>query len=432
MRLNASSWDASLIVSNADGREALTVASVRRPRYLDQHSVAWAPDGRSVACFAGEAARYSESKFHLVEVRLADGSQRTITKQSWAWPRGVAWSAKGNVLIVTAATRGDSVYQLWMVRGDTGAVSRLTNDLSDYDRVTFTNDGRSLATVQTETAAAIWVSGGEDFSHLAQVSATPLHSAQIALAWTPDGHIVYSDPTGGYRNLWRVEPDGKNRKQITFWQSDKDQIVVTPDGRYILYKQAGNIWRMDADGTNARQLTHGSLDVHPDASADGRSVVYASFADWSPAVGGQPTLWRVPVEGGEGVEISRQPASYPRESPDGRRLGCVYFPGKDPRVSAAQVAMMALDGSKAFTVFDSSVSDETSISWSPGGKALDYIVNARGVGNIWRQPVDGKPAKPVTKFDSNELFTFAWSRDGHLACARGATTRGVVLIENFH
>jgi Tol biopolymer transport system component len=415
VRLNPSSWEASL-----------TAAAILRRTQRRMVS------GRPLHCLLRRrGGHYSDSRFHLVEVRLADGSRRVITKQTWTWPLSVSWSAKENVLIVTAATQGDDTYQLWMVRRNNGAITRLTNDLSNYDRVTFANNGTSLATVQTDTSAAIWVAAGSRSAHFVRVNATPLHSTHIAVAWTPGGQILYSDPTGDYRNLWRIDADGGNAKRLTMGPGNKDQIVATRDGRYIVYKQDANIWRIDEDGTHPRRLTHGSLDVHPDVSADGRSVVYASFAGWSPAIGGQPTLWRIPIDGGQPVEIFRQPASYPRESPDGRRLGCVYFSGKDPRVSTDQVAMLTLDGTERFTVFESSPSDETPPSWSPGGNALDYVVNARGVSNIWRQPSDGRPARPVTKFESDELFTFAWSRDGRLACVRGTTTSSVVLIKNF-
>jgi Tol biopolymer transport system component len=273
------------------------------------------------------------------------------------------------------------------------------------------------------------VSAAGDAGRLAPLGGPPLRSTRIALAWTPDGRIVYSDPAGEHSSLWVTDPAGGSRRPLGSDHTDTDQIVIAPDGRTIVYKQDGNIWRMDEDGTHARQLTHGSLDVHPDVSADGRSVFYASFAGWSPAVGGEPNLWSVTIEGGEAHEILRQPASYPRVSPDGKRLGCIYFPGKDPRTSADLLATLGLDGTGGLKVFDASPSDETPISWSPRGEALDYILNAGGVGNIWRQPAGGGPPSRVTNFESGELFTFAWSRDGRLACVRGATTRGMVLIE---
>lgn len=430
VRLTASNWEASLIVANADGTGAFTVATLRRPRYFDQHTVAWSPDGQSIACFTGEAARYSDAVFHLVEFRLSNRTQHLITPQSWTWPRSVAWSSKGGHLIVTAASRGDVGYQLWTVAHRDGRVARLTNDLSNYDRVTVTADGTTLATVQSETSAGIWVAAA-DGSGAHRISAAPLRSSEVSLAWTPGGGIIYSEAAGDDVNLWAIDQDDRTRRQLTFGPGEKSQIAITRDGRYIIYKRAGNIWRMDTDGTNERRLTSGRLDVHPDVSPDGRSIIYASFGDWSPGIGGQPTLWRAPIDGGTPVEISQRPASYPRISAKGDAVAFVYYPSKDPRFSAHQLAVLSLDHSDAFRVYDDSPSDETALSWSPDGKALDYIVNSGGVGNLWSQPVDGGPARQITSFAADELYGFAWSPDGRLACARGATTTGVVLIDHF-
>jgi len=430
VRLRQSSSEVSLMVGNADGSSEFSLETLHQPLYFDEHSVAWAPDGRSIACFTGEG-RYSEATFHLVEVGVAERRHRMITQQSWMWPRSVAWSAKGDVLIVTAAARGD-VAQLWKVQYGDGSVSRLTNDLSNYDHVTITDDGITLATVQRDSSLDLWVADRRDPNHFTRISASPLHTTRVGIAWTPEERIIYSNLAEDFRNLWMIDPEEGGPRRLTWGQGNKDEIALSRDGRTIVYRQSGNLWRANADGTNARQLTSGSLDVHPNVSPDGRWLVYASFADWAPGVGGTPTLWKVPIEGGGAVELSRQPASYPTLSPDGLQLGCIHFPGKDPRFSTALLATLKADGTGGFTVFQSSPSDETPLSWSPDGKSLDFVINANGVGNIWRQPIGGGPATQVTHFDRDDLFTFAWSREGRLACARGTTSGGAILIQNFH
>jgi hypothetical protein len=61
-----------------------------------------------------------------------------------------------------------------------------------------------------------------------------------------------------------------------------------------------------------------------------------------------------------------------------------------------------------------------------------YIDTRGGVSNIWMQPIDGSPPKPVTDFKSEHIFSFDWSRDGkQLAVARGTQTSDVVLISDF-
>jgi len=72
------------------------------------------------------------------------------------------------------------------------------------------------------------------------------------------------------------------------------------------------------------------------------------------------------------------------------------------------------------------------IQWAPEGNALDYLLTRGGVSNIWRQPLTGGPPKQVTSFKSEQIFSFAWSRDGkQLVLARGTTSRDVILISNF-
>ena len=71
------------------------------------------------------------------------------------------------------------------------------------------------------------------------------------------------------------------------------------------------------------------------------------------------------------------------------------------------------------------------LRWTPDGRAISYINIVNGVGNIWEQPVEGGPPKPMTHFTSDKIFWFDWSRDGRLALSRGTDTTDAVLIKNF-
>jgi len=427
VRIKPSTWEASLMVSNADGSGGESaVQTVQRPKFFDERGVTWSPDGESIAYFAGESASVPDGSFQLVEANLHRPGRHLITTQLWR-PRGLAWAAHGNFLVVTAATPGD-LEQLWMVRHDTGEVTRLTNDLSSYCRGSISDDGKSIVAVRSESSVTIWVAAGNDNAHFTRISASTLASPRIAVAWTPDSRVIYNDPADGYRDIWRMEADGANPQRLTLSPSNKDELVLTRDGRYIVYQQDPHIWRVNSDGTEPKQLTFGRLDVHPEVSPDGRSVVYASFADWAPGIGGEPTLWRVPIDGGEATQISPQPASIPSVSPDGKQIACVHFPGKDPRISSALLAVMKADGSGGFTILQRTPSPGTTLSWSPDGKAIDFVMSVNGVSNIWRQPQNGGSPAQITHFDRDDLIHFSWSRDGRLLCTRGVTARSAVII----
>jgi Tol biopolymer transport system component len=429
IRLKPTSWEASLMVSNADGSGEFTLRTVHRPQFFDENGVAWSPDGQAIAFFAGEYSGYSDAAFRLVEVNLRHPGQRVISQQLWR-PRGVTWASKGDVLIVTALTPAD-VGQLWMVRHDDGEAIRLTNDFSNYGRASMTDDGQSLVTAQSESSVSIWVAAGNESSHFNRVGGPTFSSPRVAISWTPDGGIVYNDPADGFRNLWRMDADGTNPRSLTTSPANKDEVVVTRDGRYMVYQQGPHIWRVTIDGTQPRELTTGRLDVHPAVSPDGKTVVYTSFADWTPGIGGEPSLWRVSIDGKDASQIATQPASIPSVSPDGRQVACIHFPGKDPRISSTHLAVLNIDSKGGFTIYEPSSLEDTTLSWSPDGKGLDYVLNINGLGNIWRQPLKGGPPLQITHFDRDNLIHFAWSREGRLACTRGSTIRSAVLIQDF-
>jgi Tol biopolymer transport system component len=72
------------------------------------------------------------------------------------------------------------------------------------------------------------------------------------------------------------------------------------------------------------------------------------------------------------------------------------------------------------------------LGWTADGSELVYVDRHNGVSNIWSQPIDGSPPKPLTNFKSNLIFKFAVSPDGRqLVLARGTQSRDVVLIRDF-
>ena len=76
--------------------------------------------------------------------------------------------------------------------------------------------------------------------------------------------------------------------------------------------------------------------------------------------------------------------------------------------------------------------NNSSLKWTPDGKALLYADSSNGAGNIWSQPIDGTAPKIVTVFNADGIFRFDVSRDGtKLVCARGAWKHDIVLIKNL-
>lgn len=68
----------------------------------------------------------------------------------------------------------------------------------------------------------------------------------------------------------------------------------------------------------------------------------------------------------------------------------------------------------------------------PDSRAFMCFQERDGVGNIWRQPLDGNPSQQFTHFTEGNIGNFALSADGHqLALAHGRHFNDVVLITDF-
>jgi serine/threonine protein kinase/Tol biopolymer transport system component len=426
LRLDGLRGEAALTIANQDGSGARAIAVRRRPAYFSPHGLAWSPDGQTIACFAGDSSFFTPDAFKVAVIRVADGRQRLLTTQGWTFSSDIAWVADGRSLVLSASNQIYDAFQIWQAAYPSGETRRVTNDLGNYTHLDITADGRTLVAVAADTAAGIWSAPAADPARAALVSAPSLRGIGT-LAWS-EGRILYSQMANDARNIWTLGLHGAPATSLTTGTGYKEEMAATRDGQYILYTSSGKIWRMDADGGRPRQLTHGALDVHPCPTPDGRWVVYGSFRDWSPAIGGKPTLWKAPIDGGAPVQITERASSLPRVSPDGKLIAYVYFRDERAVSSPSGIAVMPFDGGPPFAAFDIPPQE---VQWAADGKSLVYRKSEHGVGNVWRQPIHGGAPAPVTNFAAEEIFDFALSPDGQLAMARGRSLSDVVLIRNF-
>ena len=203
---------------------------------------------------------------------------------------------------------------------------------------------------------------------------------------------------------------------------------VSSDGHYIVFysDRAGSfqIWRMDSDGNNPKQLTDSPFETFgADCSPDGRWVVYSKW-------GSEKGVWKVPMEGGNPVRLSDAEAQYLTISPDGKMIAYSY---EDPSANPPQgIAIMAFEGGPPTKHFDILSSIVTWFRWGRDSRSLLYTKNEGGVGNIWSQPVAGGTPKQITHFNSELISSFDVSRDGkRLVMNRGTIKQDVLLIRDI-
>lgn len=157
-------------------------------------------------------------------------------------------------------------------------------------------------------------------------------------AWSPDGRtIAYG---GGVRIFFL---DIQTKKETSVWvpiEFDIRDIAWSPDGRKIAFTtkkagQARDIYVVNIDGTDMRQLTHHRAeDRHPAWSPDGRKIVFVSHRN---VVGGG--IFLMNADGQNVNELTDTGETHPSWSPDGTQIACtVRFGNK------GHIGVMDADG----------------------------------------------------------------------------------------
>jgi len=168
-------------------------------------------------------------------------------------------------------------------------------------------------------------------------------------------------------------------------------------------------------------------DDRPDCSPKGQWIVYAS------SLNEKTTVWKVSIDGGMPVQLTKNECVAPNFSPDGKFISCVT-----PAESVTQkgsIAVIPAEGGpplKSFNVMPFFWS-YLSARWTPDKQALIFRDSESFVGNLWKQPLAGGPPIQLTSFKTELIFNYALMRNSpRLILSRGQTLSNVVLIKDFN
>ncbi len=421
---SAATGETQLIVANSDGSNERKLAVLKGDEFFYTGGPGWSPDGKFIACSGGNYT----GGFHLTVllVNAESGAQKEMTSKRFFDTGRVSWLSDGSGVLVNAAEPGSSQSQIWLIPYPEGEARTITHDLSDYGGTSLTADSKSLVTVQFDGDSNVWIAPANDFSRGKQITSGK-REGEFGVVWTPDNKVVYTSMASGNLDIWIMNADGTNQKQLTTDPEWDDAPAVSPDGRYIFFDslrgKLPSVWRMDIDGGNVKQITD-KEDYVQGISPDGQWIVFSSWRT------GRQTLWKVGIDGGTPVQLSDLYVSFAAISPDGKVIACNSQDEKSN--SPPKLVLLPFEGGTPIKTFDMAPTFRGRPGWTPDGKAVTFYDTRTGTPNLWSQQVDGGSLKQLTDFKPDGLFARDWSRDGRLvALARGTVTSDVILISDF-
>jgi serine/threonine protein kinase/Tol biopolymer transport system component len=311
-------------------------AAIGEPRGLGAeglfyHGVAWSPDGRDVIASLGNA------DIGLWRIPLRTPDQPVRLSPSGDECRQPAVAMQQERLAFTRASADENLWRLALSapgRSAGAPVSLIGSTRSELNAQLSADGTRIVFESMRSGAQELWVADRDGRNALQLTSFNGRRGGTPA--WSPDGQSIAFDlrKEDGRGDIYVIPARGGAQVRITDHPADDLVPVWSRDGRSIYFGStrtgAYQIWKVSPQGGVPVRITQ-HRGTYAKESVDGRYLYYARIDSTS-----LPTLWRVPVSGGEEVQILRDLASYGNfaVARDG-----IYFESSPPGSPLAHVSM---------------------------------------------------------------------------------------------
>nr|WKN39361.1 DPP IV N-terminal domain-containing protein [Tunicatimonas sp. TK19036] len=439
----------------------------------DCHEPAWSPDGRRIAFHS-----YQDGNYHIWTVEK-DGSQLTQITDGLYDDREPDWSPTGDTIVFSSDRNGN--YDIWQVSLSDLTLTPITqNEGNDYNPSVSSHNGQVAFVSERSEAPGIYLASPSEEKllapsemHLAAPSWNETNSLITFIAYNGESSIMYVANAGSedvqqtsiqgedifpFRTSWLNDStflytaDGKIKKRtlgkegfetIAFeatvnlnrpkytrktYNFDSQEMrtpmgimgpVVSPDGNSVAFTALSNLYIQQIGGELTQVTDDAFVDLDPDWSPDGQSLVFSSDR------GGKMDLWMQDLGSGQVKQLTdiEESALAPSFSPDGKQIA---FYATDARNVWGSGTLNILNiASGEITDIHAPVFVPSKPSWSPDGQTIALMAlqpastrYREGMSEILLLSVHGDEERYVTPDSTRNPAIRSkngplWSPNGH-------------------
>lgn len=393
--------------------------------WLD-HEPAFSPDGTQLAFVRSTVAGVSNDVFVMPAL---GGNAKRLTFDNRPIMGPPTWTADSNDIIFSsdrAATTG-----LWRVSAEGSAPQPVPGPEGEANWPSIPAKGNdALVYEQWVSKADIWRLDLKDFKHAERPPAALVSEKgdKVRPELSPDGKkVAFESNRMGFWDIWTCDVNGTNCDQITSLHGTAGRARWSPNGRYIAFEfhpnERSEIYMVEVPGgvPHLVPTIPGADNLSPSWSRDGKWLYFASKHGAEPF-----QIWKMPVEGGSKVRLTKNGGISPVESPDGRFLYyCKYEHGG--------VWKMPLQGGEETEV----------VKDVEGGGWPDWAIGSTGIyflrfGKFPRVSIDffefatGKTV-PIWSLQKNPGWGLSLSKDGKsiVYIQNEFAESNIMLVKNF-
>lgn len=290
-------------------------------------------------------------------------------------------------------------------RGREGALTRIAHMIASELMQFYTgNPGvflTEIAFISDRTGTReVWMM---DYDGSNQRQITSLGAITLTPDWSPDAErLAYTSFVRGTSDIYVSSRQGGGRIRLNTGVGLNVSPAFSPDGRSIAFvgSREGNpdIYVMNDDGSNVRRLTTGSsIESTPAWSPTGRQIAFTSSRNGTP---------QIFVMDAEGTNVRR--VSFDGEWND----DAVFSPAGDMLAFTSRVGgrfqIRLLELATGATRILAGQGSNEQPSWSADGRHVVFMSNRSGRWQIYRIGVDGQDFIQLTMEGSNS--SPAWSQ----------------------